>query len=142
MGARLRLRWVAALWAQAGCGAPKQVGPLPAPCAAVMQWLDASHAEPGADGSVDLPMSLAHVAVDERVWIGAGPGGRCVLTKTQVGYKDNFEGRLCCQGDLPGVTTTTGGKQVTSAADGGVLEELYVRALHPPSWAEVYFDLN
>ena len=145
MVTRRRLGWTVALLglgAAAGCGPAKQIGPLPAPCAAVMQWLDTTHAPPGADGSVDLPMNLAHAAVDEKVWIGAGPGGRCVLTKTKLGAKDNFEGRLCCVGDLPVVTTTPAGARITSAADGGVLEELYVRALHPPSWAEVYFDLN
>jgi|GEM_PF-2918186 len=136
-----RWPWALALTLVAlGCGEPKSVGPLPARCAATFTWLD--KAKPTADdrGGVDLPMSLDHVAVDKRVWIGAGPDGRCVLTKTRVGYKDNFEGRLCCEGALPEVVTHDGHRYL-SAGD-GVLEELYVREVHPPSWAEVYFDLN
>ncbi|TNF37577.1 MAG: hypothetical protein EP329_02760 [Deltaproteobacteria bacterium] len=124
-----------------GCGEPRSVGPLPSPCAATFTWLDKAKPTPDRAGMVELPMMLDHVAVDHRVWIGAGPEGRCLLAKTKLGPKDNFEGRVCCEGALPKAKGGGGTPAFLSIGD-GLLEELYVKDLHPPSWAEVYFDLN
>jgi hypothetical protein len=71
-----------------------------------------------------------------------GDGRLCLLFKTHLGWKDNFEGAFYCSAPLRREEIVAGGRQYISLPGLGVFEELYIRRSHGSQLFEVYFDLN
>jgi len=69
----------------------------------------------------------------------------CVLLKTRIGYKGNFEGVLLCSAPLhPGEIVHAGApaREYITLPGQGVFEELYLRRRIDERRFDVYFDLN
>ena len=72
-------------------------------------------------------------------------GRYCILLKSNIGWKDNFEGRLACSGPLrpDEIQRPDDGRHPYVSLPGyGVFEELYIRKARSNHEFEVYFDLN
>lgn len=101
-----------------------------------------------SDGAVSLklPPDLTSASRDGLVHVAAlADGRRCVLLKTKVGYKDNFDAQLLCSGPLHPEEMKSAGappRQYISLAGHGIFEELYLRRRIDDRTFEVYFDLN
>ncbi len=68
----------------------------------------------------------------------------CVLLKTAIGWKDNFEGALCCNKPLrtEEVLHPPGGRPYISLEGFYPFEELYLRKERGGGRYDVFFDLN
>lgn len=93
----------------------------------------------GAAAAPGTPVSIVHLR----------DGRTCFLLKTNVGYKDNFEGiASCTQRLLSSETIAARGKYgpyiaLTNCIRAcGVFEELYIRRALDDRTYDVYFDLN
>lgn len=112
---------------------------------AVMRWVTAQNVPPRTTQSLQLPPDLAGHSQDGQVHVAHLADGRlCVLRKTRIGYKDNFEGELLCSGPLrPEEIVGSGGPRPYVSLPGhGLFEELYIRQQHDARRLDVFFDLN
>lgn len=116
---------------------------MPVDCRAVVGWIDKERPPLGAGANdLALPKRLAKLSVDATAHVlVTDTASRCLLLKTSIGWKDNFEGDLCCEAPLPPDSAGAGSKPIVSVGD-PPFEELYVRERMNPHWAKVYFDLN
>jgi hypothetical protein len=122
-----------------GGGSPRD------PCPALLEWARAQPVAPGAVRTLPLPAALARQSGDGTADVLRTDDERlCVLRKTRVGWKDNFEGTLCCSRPLPAaeVVEGAGGRSYISIPGPPPFEELYVRRRHDPCRYDVFFDLN
>jgi hypothetical protein len=114
-------------------------------CDGLLAWAAGQDVAEGSTAELTLPPELARASHDGLAHVGrATDGRRFVLVKKSVGWKDNFEGRLCCDAPLrPGeLVEPESGAPYVSLAGLGIFEELYVRSREGERRLEVYFDLN
>ncbi len=137
--AALALAWLAA------CASREQVST--AGVQRVLAWAAAQPVPRGGVREATLPSSLGVRAVAPAAIAHHKDGRYCVLVKTKVGWKDNFEGVLACTGAI------TRGEIQSYGANGrtytfislpgyGVFEELYIADKRDDRTYDVYFDLN
>jgi len=72
-------------------------------------------------------------------------GRYCILLISNLGWKDNFEGRLACSGPILASEIQRpddGRHEYISLPGYGVFEELYIAKARSDHEFEVYFDLN
>lgn len=114
----------------------------------LLAWASAQDVPAGESRRLQLPPELESQSVDHRATV-ARPDARriCVLVKTVIGWKENFEGVLHCNAPLqPGEyvdpPAEPGGSSYISLDGDADLQELYVRKKLDAQSYEVYFDLN
>ena len=113
-------------------------------CARVRAWLQKQIVTTTASEFV-LPAQLAHLSSTGSVsGVKTQDGRHCVLLKTKIGWKENFEGVLCTdQPLLPSeIISSASGHAYISIGDVALFQELYLRRRHSQTCYEVYFDLN
>jgi hypothetical protein len=114
-------------------------------CGGVLAWAAGQNVAAGEVVELTLPPALAHVSQGGVVHVArTGDGRHCVLLKKSVGWKENFEGLLCCDGALrpSEVVEPRTGAAYISLPGLGIFEELYIRRRYSDLLFEVYFDLN
>ena len=114
-------------------------------CAEIARWVREQDVGPGAVADLPLPARWAALSQDGRVQAARTDDDRvCILLKRHVGWKENFEGVMYCDGPLkPGeMVPPPQGPAYLSLPGLGIFEELYIRASHGPHLFEVYFDLH
>ena len=113
-------------------------------CDSVLAWLRPQEIASTVI-EVRLPPELAHLAANGTVAGLRLPDGRvCVLLKTSLGWKDNFEGVFCADGPLLPTEIVGAGtaRAYISIGDGYMFQELYIRRQFSDRCFAVYFDLN
>jgi hypothetical protein len=131
-----------------GCSAAHAVNS--SDIATLRDWASRQTVPLGAVRSVSPPPGLSGTATARPVSIVHLKDGRtCFLLKTDVGFKDNFEGIVSCtQPLLPNETVPAQGTYgpyiaLTNCFRAcGVFEELYIRHARDDRTYDVYFDLN
>ena len=114
-------------------------------CAAVLHYVQGQDLPRGETKRFVLPKALETGLVSERVDVLRTVQGLvCVLLKTTIGYKENFEGRLCCNKPLSPeqMVTLPSGKSYLTIPGYYPFEELYLKKDHGGGIYDVYFDLN
>jgi hypothetical protein len=112
----------------------------------VLDWVAKQDVPPGKARELPLPPELADRSCEGKVHVARlGDGRLCVLLKTSIGWKDNFEGVFSCDGPLRP-------DEIARHADGqppficlagyGIFQELYLRSARLERTMPVYFDLN
>jgi hypothetical protein len=123
-----------------------QDGALQRESAAALAWAETQGLKPGKVQQLRLPADLARSTKTGSVDVAHLADGRyCVLLVTEVGWKDNFEGRLLCSRPFSSaefVSPGDGRATYVSLPGYGIFEELYVRRARSDRNLEVYFDLN
>lgn len=113
--------------------------------AAVLQWVAARELGVGPV-TLSLPPQLAAASNDGLVHVASlSDGRRCVLLKTAIGYKDNFEGVVRCSEPLQRDEVATAGappRRYVHLVGQGPFEELYLHDQLDDRTYAVYFDLN
>jgi hypothetical protein len=94
-----------------------------------------------------LPPELEGESENHRATVARLDADRvCVLVKTDIGFKGNFEGLLFCSAPLKKgelIEAPQGdSRSYVSLETSAELEELYVRKQVDARTLEVYFDLN
>jgi len=92
-----------------------------------------------------LPSDLASIAArGTAIGLRTADGRHFALVKTWVGWKDNFEGILCCDAPLRDheVIGSAAERPYISIDNVGAFEELYIRKCYSPVCCSVFFDLN
>jgi hypothetical protein len=114
----------------------------------VLDWAMNQNVKAGTTVSVALPPGIVGIPVAKPVTISALADGRyCVLLKTQIGWKDNFEGVLSCSGPVRSAEVATPPANENRSAYVSLpanppLDELYIRDRRDERTYDVYFDLN
>ena len=98
---------------------------------------------PAGTQRLALPQELSGLSVKGEVDAVISSSGRlCMLFKTSIGYKDNYEGAVWCEAPLsPSEIHSSSGRAFLSLGN-PPLEELYLREQRAPHWFDVFFDLN
>jgi hypothetical protein len=136
----------AALALLCACSSPER---LPAGDASrVLDWAATQRVPRGSVRDAGLPFGLIASHVVMPVAIARLKDGRyCVLLKTKIGWKDNFEGVLACTGAITRneiQSYAANGRTYTfvSLPGYGVFEELYIAGKRDDRTYDVYFNLN
>ena len=110
----------------------------------MLEWVRQRNVVAGTTQTLELPASLSHASRDGKVYVaGLADGRLCVMLKTHIGYKDNFDGALRCSGPLQAnEIVPAGGRPYVTIPGHGIFEELYIRSQISDSELEIYFDLN
>ncbi|HAA30769.1 MAG TPA: hypothetical protein DCE56_27590 [Cyanobacteria bacterium UBA8553] len=121
----------------------------PNECKAVLDWVMALYLPRGTAWEFQLPDHLANITAQGTVEALRTVDNRyCVLLKTYIGFKDNFEGTLYCNRPL------SPNEIMGEPQDGAYIcikgnyypyysfKELYVRKRHDNCRFEVYYDLH
>jgi hypothetical protein len=114
-------------------------------CTAVLRYAQGQGLPKGETKVLVLPEALAAGLASDRVdALRTEQDLVCVLLKTTIGYKENFEGRLCCNQPLAPEqrVTNSSGRPYLTIAGYYPFEELYLRKDHGAGVYDVYFDLN
>lgn len=114
-------------------------------CESILEWAVGQGVPAGASVELTLPAALASFSEGGVIQTARTSDGRyCVLMKKRVGWKDNFEGLVCCDDALQQreVVEPQTGAAYISLAGLGIFEELYIRKRYSDRLFEVYFDLN
>lgn len=112
--------------------------------AAVLAWVQGQDLSGGTTRSLQLPEELRRASVDGQIVAARLADGRlCVLTKTSMGFKENFDGTVRCTDPLrPNEIVEAPARPYLSLAGHGIFEELYIRRRTGDSELMVFFDLN
>ncbi len=114
-------------------------------CVSVLQYVKGQGIPKGESKRFVLPQSLATgLASDQVDALRTENDLICVLIKTSIGWKENFEGRLCCNKmlDPDQIVTHIPDKPYLMIAGYYPFEELYLHKDHGGGVYDVYFDLN
>lgn len=114
----------------------------------LLAWAATQDVPAGTSRRLPLPPELEKQSEDRRATV-ARPDGRrlCVWVKTDIGYKENFEGLLFCDaplevGEYVDKPVEPEGAPYISLQGEMDFEELYVRKKIDDKSYEIYFDLN
>ena len=111
-----------------------------------LRWAAEREVATGGTVSLGLPHDLKTASSDGLVDIAVlRDGRRCVLLKTKITYKGNFDGLVSCSAPLLPGEVISGGKtprEYISLSGHQLFEELYVRRRIDDHSFEVFFDLN
>lgn len=112
----------------------------------VLEWVAKQDVPPGKAHELPLPPELAHQSCEGKVHAAhLGDGRLCVLLKTSIGWKGNFEGVFSCDAPLhPDEITRHADDQppFICLAGYGIFQELYLHSPRLERTMRVYFDLN
>lgn len=109
---------------------------------ALMQWATAQNVPRGEMRSLALPPEIPS-ADGQAVVTTTEDGRRCVLVRTAIGYKDNFDGIFVIDAPLrAGEVIEDPSRPYLSLPIGQLFEELYIRRRIDERAFEVFFDLN
>ncbi len=117
----------------------------------VLAWATRQNVKRGTVQSLTVPPSLVGFAAGGPPQFAHLQDGRyCLLVKTEIGYKDNFEGVLSCTRPLlrseviaaSGTYASYISLTSCSRPGCGIFEELYIRRARDARTFDVYFDLN
>lgn len=114
------------------------------PCEALLEWVEGTDLELGKAGVYELPEYLKNKTEQATVdALRTKDNCYCVLLKTSIGWKGNFEGILCCNRLLhPDEVVIKQTKRPYISIHGFYpFEELYLRKDHNNGRYDVYFDL-
>lgn len=110
----------------------------------LLQWVQARDLASGTTHTLELPPELRSASADGKVVAARlGDGRLCVLAKTRIGFKDNFEGVVRCSGPLHAEEIVEDSERpYLSLVGHGIFEELYIRERTGNTELTVYFDLH
>ena len=94
---------------------------------------------------VELPEIWHGTVADGVATLARSAGDRyCLLLKTRIGWKGNFEGVFCCDPPLnpSEIIDVETNRPYVSVADMPPFEELYIRGRISEAEYRVFFDLN
>jgi len=114
-------------------------------CRAILNWVSAQNLAPGDRRELEVPGGVGGLKGQTAVHaLRTGDGRYCVLWKSMIGWKGNFEGTLCCDQPLRPGEIVEARDQRTYISFGGVSpwDELYLRKRVDDCRFQVYFDLN
>jgi hypothetical protein len=115
-----------------------------ADCKSVLEWLKKENVLADA-AEYTLSPDLAHLSATGTACGLRTPDGRnCVLLKTSIGWKENFEGIFCSDGPLQPseIIGNETDRAYISIGDQDLFQELYIRTRYSDRCFAVYFDLN
>ena len=111
---------------------------------AVLQWVATQNL--GSPAELTLPPAFRDTSQDGRVQVAVLPDSRiCLLLKTNLGYKGNFDGVVVCDVPLHPTEISRSGvpsREYITLPGQGIFEELYIRRRINDRTFVVYFDLN
>lgn len=113
-------------------------------CGELLGWAAQIGMRPGTVQVVQLPERWRHLAADASGTLLRTLDGRlCLLLKTHIGWKGNFDGLLCCDQPLREneVHIGEGARPYISISSFPIFEELYLRESTGHGQYQVYFDL-
>ena len=113
-------------------------------CVSVLEWLKSQNL-PATASEFTLPPRLAHMAATGTAsGLRTRDGRFCVLLKTTIGWKGNFQGIFCSDGPLLPSEIIGGAtrRAYISIGDEYLFQELYIRRRYSDRCFAVYFDLN
>lgn len=113
----------------------------------LLAWAKKRDVPAGESRELRLPPELEGESENHHATVARLDARRvCVLVKTDIGFKDNFEGILFCSAPLKKgeliERAQEGSRSYVSLEASAELEELYVRKTIDARTFEVYLDLN
>jgi hypothetical protein len=110
----------------------------------VLEWVQARDLASGTTHALELPPELRGASEDGKVVAARLSDGRlCVLLKTRIGFKDNFEAVVRCSAPLRAEEIVEDPERPYLSLSGhGIFEELYIRKRIGSAELTVYFDLH
>ena len=114
-------------------------------CNSVLKWIQHKYLARGMTATVNLPEYLSvGLATNHVEALRTNNDIYCVLLKNLIGWKENFEGTLCCNRPLEfdQIINEIPNRSYISIEGFYPFEELYLRKDHGNGIYDVYFDLN
>jgi hypothetical protein len=111
---------------------------------ALVEWAAAQDVMRGATEALPLPPALVRHSAERRAHVAhTRDGRRCVLVKTDIGYKGNFKGIVACDAPLrPEELVEKAPRPYLTLPGVEMFEELYVSSRIDDRAYRVFFDLN
>jgi hypothetical protein len=111
----------------------------------ILAWVAKQNLPVGSSQLLVAPVELAVPSHEHAVYAKHLADGRtCILVKTSIGYKDNFEGVLACDGPLAPqeIVADAGPRRVCLDLLDPTFRDLIIRGPRGPNALNVYFDWN